>query len=413
MSDVPVASTPVHRRRPLNRWLLVGAAVVLILTAVSAAGLLIAQPGSPASAAGPASRPFVGAADPGPLRLNVTPSDGRKGVRLNAKVRVRADAGTLRSVKVSSRGRTLDGTFDLRAHTWTAAGGLAPGARYTVSVVAVDTAGNQIRKTTGFTTMRPERELRTSIMPLDGETVGVGMPIAVFFNEPVKDRAEVERRLVVETASDVEGAWHWFNDEEVRWRPRKYWPAGEKVTLRIGLTGVEAGDGVWGVADRVIRFKIGDTHISRVNVDTHRMVVTENGRTVRTMPASTGRDRYPTTNGIHTVLGKEVSRIMDSATVPGIPAGESYRLRVAWATRISNSGEFVHAAPWSVGAQGRANVSHGCVNLSTAHAAWFYRFSLRGDIVQVIGSPRQPGEIEGLREWNRSWKEWAAGSALR
>jgi lipoprotein-anchoring transpeptidase ErfK/SrfK len=142
------------------------------------------------------------------------------------------------------------------------------------------------------------------------------------------------------------------------------------------------------------------------------MVVTSNGKTVRTMPASTGRDRYPTTNGIHTVLGKETSRVMDSATVPGIPASQAYRLKVYWATRISNSGEFVHAAPWSVGSQGRANVSHGCVNLSTANARWFYSFSLRGDVVQVSGSPRQPGQSEGVREWNRSWADWRAGSAL-
>ena len=411
MSDVPVASAPVHRRRIPTRWLVVGAVAVLTLAA-AAAGLLVAQPGSPAAAVAPASRPYLGAVDPGPLRLTLSPADGKKGVVLDAKVRVRAEAGMLRSVDVSSGGRELAGTFDTRAHTWTSAGGLAPGARYKVSVVAVDTAGREVRRTSAFTTMKPERELRTSIMPLDGETVGVGMPIAVFFNEPVEDRAAVERRLIVETSSNVEGAWHWFNDEEVRWRPRKYWPAGERVTLRAGLTGVEAGGGVWGVADRVIRFKIGDRHISRVNVDTHTMVVTENGKKLRTLPASTGKDRYPTTNGIHTVLGKEASRVMDSATVPGIPASQSYRLTVHWATRISNSGEFVHAAPWSVGSQGRANVSHGCVNLSTEHAAWFYRFSRRGDIVEVVGSPRQPGGSEGLREWNRSWKDWAAGSAL-
>src|SRR3712207_3788036 len=103
---------------------------------------------------------------------------------------------------------------------------------------------------------------------------------------------------------------------------------------------------------------------------------------------------------------------MDSARVPGIPASEGYPPRLAWATRISNSGEFIHAAPWSVGSQGRANVSHGCVNLSTENAAWFYRFSRRGDIVEVIGSPRKARDTEGLREWNRSWRDWAAGSAL-
>jgi lipoprotein-anchoring transpeptidase ErfK/SrfK len=239
------------------------------------------------------------------------------------------------------------------------------------------------------------------------------MPIALFFNRAVKDKAAVERRLEVTSSAKVQGAWHWFGDEEVRYRPRTYWPAGVRVTLRAGLAGVDAGGGVWGVASRTIRFRIGDRHVSTVNVHSHRMSVTRNGRVVRTMPASTGRDQYPTTNGVHTVLGKERSRIMDSSTVPGIPASEGYRLRVEWAVRISNSGEFVHSAPWSVGAQGRANVSHGCVNLSPANATWFYGFSRRGDIVKVVGSPRKPGQTEGLLEWNRSWAEWLAGSALR
>ena len=50
-----------------------------------------------------------------------------------------------------------------------------------------------------------------------------------------------------------------------------------------------------------------------------------------------------------------------------------------WATRISSSGEFVHAAPWSVGSQGYENVSHGCVNVSTDWAKWFYDNFTYGD----------------------------------
>src|SRR5205823_15007678 len=131
------------------------------------------------------------------------------------------------------------------------------------------------------------------------------------------------------------------------------------------------------------------------------------------MPAGTGRDRYPTTNGIHTVLGTETSRVMDSSTVPGIPASQAYRLKVYWATRISNSGEFVHAAPWSVGSQGRANVSHGCVNLSTENAKWFFGLARPGDVVTVTGSPKQPNSWTlGVADWNISWSRWREGSAL-
>ena len=420
MSQVPVASAPVRTDpgpppgpRVPNRWLIVGVVAVLVMVSIWLAAIVTARPGAPAEGERSVKgQPFLGTVDPGPVRLKITPANGKRGVRLGTPVVVRADAGTLSTVEVTADGVAVDGHFDRRAHRWTADDGLIPAASYKIAVTAKDLAGKPTTVTSTFTTMEPERELRASIMPLDGETVGVGMPIGVFFNHPVQDRAAVERRLEVDTSSNVEGAWNWFSDTDVRWRPKEYWPAGERVGLKVKLTGVPAGNGVWGVADRVIHFQIGDSHISKVSVGAHTMVVTSNGRVIRTMPASTGRDRYPTTNGIHTVLGKQASRIMDSSTVPGIPADQAYRLKVLWATRISNSGEFVHAAPWSVGAQGRANVSHGCVNLSTANAQWFYSFSLRGDIVQVSGSPRRPGESEGVREWNRSWAQWRAGSAL-
>jgi len=80
--------------------------------------------------------------------------------------------------------------------------------------------------------------------------------------------------------------------------------------------------------------------------------------------------------------------------------------------RISWSGEFVHAAPWSVADQGRANVSHGCVNASTADAKWFYDLSRRGDIVQVVNTPRKLESQNGWTDWNMSWQQWLAGSAI-
>jgi lipoprotein-anchoring transpeptidase ErfK/SrfK len=249
-------------------------------------------------------------------------------------------------------------------------------------------------------------------MPLDGETVGVGLPIGVWFNQPVADRAAVERRLQVSSSEKVTGAWHWFNDREIHYRPRSYWPAGAKVTLAARLAGTDAGRGLWGVADRTIRFTIGERRVSVVDVRSHRMKVTSGGRTLRTLPVSTGREKYPTTNGVHFVIEKNAVKLMDSSTV-GIPRSSpgGYYQKVAWSVRISNSGEFVHAAPWSTGSQGRANVSHGCVNLSTVNAAWYFRLTRRGDVVEVRGSPKRPGASFGVADWNMSWSRWLAGSA--
>jgi lipoprotein-anchoring transpeptidase ErfK/SrfK len=143
------------------------------------------------------------------------------------------------------------------------------------------------------------------------------------------------------------------------------------------------------------------------------MVVRTNGVVVRTFPVSTGRTDLPTINGVHVVWWKTPDVIMDSSTV-GIPRNspDGYYEHVAWDVNISSSGEFVHAAPWSVDSQGRANVSHGCVNLAPAAAQWFYYYSLPGDIVQVSGSPRPPSYATATADWNMSWSAWTAGSAL-
>jgi lipoprotein-anchoring transpeptidase ErfK/SrfK len=349
-----------------------------------------------------------------PVRLTVTPRNRATRVALDAHARVVAEEGRLRAVRVTGAGgRRLAGTLATDGHSWVSSGPLAPATRYQVVTDAVDDAGTPTRRQSSFTTLTPRAELRAAIMPLDGETVGVGLPIGVWFNRPVADRAAVERRLQVSSSRKVTGAWHWFAANEVHYRPRAYWPAGARVTLAARLAGTDAGDGVWGVADRTIRFRIGERRVSVVDVRTHRMKVTSGGRTLRVLPVSTGRERYPTTNGVHFVIGKAQDELMDSSTV-GIPRSSpgGYYEHVAWSVRISNSGEFVHAAPWSTGSQGRSNVSHGCVNLSTANAAWYFRLTRRGDVVEVRGSPKRPGSSFGVADWNMSWRSWLAGSAL-
>ena len=83
-----------------------------------------------------------------------------------------------------------------------------------------------------------------------------------------------------------------------------------------------------------------------------------------------------------------------------------------YAVRISKSGEFVHAAPWSVAQQDRENVSHGCINVSTENAALFFDFSQPGDIVEIRNSDGGPLRSD-VCDWTLSWQEWRAGSALR
>ena len=116
------------------------------------------------------------------------------------------------------------------------------------------------------------------------------------------------------------------------------------------------------------------------------------------MPISMGKNSAPTNNGTYIVGDRFGHMVMDSSTY-GVPSNSpnGYRTEVDYATQISYSGIFVHAAPWSVGSQGYSNVSHGCLNVSTSNAQWFFDNTKRGDIVEIsntVGSIL-PG-VDGL-----------------
>jgi lipoprotein-anchoring transpeptidase ErfK/SrfK len=399
------------RRRPP---LLAVVAAAVLVAGVVAVGIWQLSGGSVSHAiTGAVSRVTPSKPAAPPVKLTLSPADNASGVRLDAHAKVTASGGKLRSVAVTGAGQQLTGALSSDGRTWTSSGALQPSTRYQVLVTTVNHDGVASRHASAFTTLTPQGTLGASIMPLDGETVGVGMPIVIWFNQPVSDRAAVERHLKVETSNGDRGAWHWFNDREVHYRTQSYWQSGTQVTMHASLAGLDAGGGVWGVRDRTVHFTIGARHLSVVSTTAHSMTVTEGGKTVKVIPVSTGRDKYPTTNGIHFVLEKSQVVTMDSATV-GIPrdSPDGYYEKVYWDVRIANSGEFVHAAPWSTSAQGNANVSHGCVNISVADAQWFYNFSRRGDVVQVTGSPKAPTNSLGVQDWNTSWSTWLQGSAL-
>ncbi|HEU5447736.1 MAG TPA: Ig-like domain-containing protein, partial [Acidimicrobiia bacterium] len=287
-----------------------------------------------------------------------------------------------------------------------------PHTAYTVRVSAMAPDQRPFDQTLNVTSGPPSAWLKATLSPNDNEVVGIGMPAVVAFNRAVApaDRPAVEQRLAVTTNPPVEGDWRWITPSRLHWRPATYWQPGTEVGVRSDLRNLKVGD-AWGADEKAITFKIGPARVSTVDVATYQMTSTENGQVVKVMPASMGSTKWPTHHGIHLVLEKSKSVTMDSSTV-GIPRngpGGYYR-KVAWATRLTWSGEFVHAAPWSQWAQGKRNVSHGCINVSTANAKWFYDFAQRGDIVEVVNSPKKPKLYDpGTSDWNIPWDQWKAG----
>ncbi|MGH8940076.1 MAG: L,D-transpeptidase, partial [Actinomycetes bacterium] len=329
-------------------------------------------------------------------------------------VKVTASTGQLTAVTLTdAKGRAVAGEIAPDGLTWTSTDKLKVSQHYRLHAIAQDPKGRTTDRSGFFATVAPRKVLETYVSPLDGQNVGVGMPVIVRFSERVKDRAAVEQAMTVTSSKPIVGSWSWVSDEEVHVRPQEFWPAYTKVAVDVDLKGVHAGRGVWGMENRTVRFRTGSAMISVVDVDRHTLTVRRNGKKIRVIPVSTGKAGFLTRNGTKVVLEKHTLNVMDARTIgisPGDP--EYYRLDVPYAMRVTWSGEFVHGAPWSVASQGRDNVSHGCVGMSMSNAIWLFNMSTVGDVIKVVGSPRglEPGN--GYTDWNVSWDEWTAGSAL-
>lgn len=359
------------------------------------------------------------AAEAPPAQVALSVADGAVDVSPATPLEIEVTDGELEEVTVvDGAGTELPGQVGAAedgsgTQVWTPETPLAYGASYTVTATAANEDDETAEASTTFTTVTPATLSTPSIGPLDGQTVGVGMPIRVWFDDPVVDKAAVETNLRVTSSTPTDGVWSWFSDTEVHFRPSQYWPAHTDVRLDATLYGVDFGDGVWGEKDRTISFRIGEKHVSIADASTHTMEVYDGDELVQTWPMSAGSPDNPSYNGPHVVTEMNRDRIMDSSTY-GVPVDspEGYRTPVEYAVRISDSGEFVHAAPWSVAQQGRENVSHGCINLSTERAAWFFEFTQPGDVVEIRGS--SAGTLRSdIYDWTIPWDEWQAGSALK
>jgi lipoprotein-anchoring transpeptidase ErfK/SrfK len=355
---------------------------------------------------------------PGPAKVTVKPADDATKVRPDQQVIVQVSSGSIQSLTVKDEdGDTLTGVYENDRASWKSVPQLEPGSSYKVTGKAKGTDGKIVDVKSGFRTLSADRNLRASMSPVAGMTVGVAMPIQVFWNQAVKTdaaKAAVEKRLSVRTSVPVEGSWHWNDDKQINWRPKEYWPAGTKVTVGIAIQGVDAGNGLWGAASRVVKFNIGRSVVANVNVPKHVMVVRIDGKVARTIPVTAGKAGFTTRSGNKVVMEKYRVKRMDARTVgisPGDP--EYYDIRdVPYAHRVTSSGEFVHGAYWSESSQGQENVSHGCVGMSTKDAGWYFEQTQIGDPIVVTGTNRKMERGNGWTDWELSWDEYKAGSAL-
>jgi lipoprotein-anchoring transpeptidase ErfK/SrfK len=262
------------------------------------------------------------------------------------------------------------------------------------------------RALTSTTSGKP---ITMSVNVRNGATYGVAMPIVVTFGTsiPIGRRADVERRLYVQSAPAQRGIWSWQSPTQVMYRPQTYWQTGTTVAVATDLGGLTVGDRMIG-GDQAASFTIGKDLEYVANTKTHMLTITSNGKTIHTYPISAGRPSFPSWSGRFVIMDKQYYTVFNTIGIPG----ENYITPVNYAERLTLSGTFFHSAPWSVGEQGHANVSHGCINLAPANARWIYEHGQIGDPVQITGTPVHAAQGNGWTMWDMSWADFVKGSAI-
>jgi lipoprotein-anchoring transpeptidase ErfK/SrfK len=335
-------------------------------------------------------------------------------VPVSTEVGVNLTGGELQQVRLVRAGTSEEVAGEMRddGSSWVPAAPLAYATAYEATVTAKGEDGETVTQTTHFTTMgRPGATTYTGLYTFDGQTVGVAMPITVEFDGDIPEsaRPEIQKRLFVETNPPQPGVWSWDpTGSQIWYRAPDYWQPGTTISVRAALEGVPMGDGTFGDADRTATVTVGNKNFLYVDNATKQMQVYVNDQLARTMPVSLGKPSTPSSSGFMVVMSREAQTTFDTR---GEPDG-GYVVDVQWAMRLTWGGEFIHSAPWSVGSQGRYNVSHGCVNLSPTNAKWLFDIAHVGDPIMVRGTEVTIDHGNGWTAWHRPWSEYVKGSAL-
>ncbi|WP_216914034.1 L,D-transpeptidase [Nocardia noduli] len=375
--------------------------------------------GASACASSSGSTGGVVAIDRNPITELIKPKlmspvkDGDVGVSPGVPMTFKVDDGQFTDVKLfNAQNDPVSGRLAADGRSWETTEVLGYGKSYTLTANAVGLGGGNTTALR-FTTSSPNNQTHPYLLPGEGEIVGIGQPVAVQFDENIPDRKAAQDAIKITTEPPVEGAFYWVNNREVRWRPEHFWAPGTKVTIDVNVYGRDLGNGLFGQDNLHSFFTVGDAMVFTADDNTKQVVVEQNGQVIRTMDTSMGKDSTPTDNGVYIVADKHEKIIMDSSTYGvAVNSPDGYKTPVDFATRLSYSGIFFHSAPWSVGAQGNSNTSHGCLNLSPTDAQWVFQTAKRGDITIVKNT--RGGTLsgtDGLGDWNIPWAEWRAGNA--
>ena len=405
---------PVSRRAVVG---FAGAGSALALAGCAKATSAALTSDAPSASAQPSATSAT-PTGPAPVQLTTSVTDGAT-VPVDTLLTVTATSGSITDVAMTftdpkAGPQTVQGTLAPDSATWTSGSLLEPGLKYQVVVTGQNLAGVEATTTTTFSSQNLSLKQQIFPMIVSGGTVGVAMPVVVKFDVPVTDKAAFQKHMTVTSNPAQEGSWGWQSSTEAHWRPKELWTAGTQVTIVVDVNSVPAGNGTYGQKSVSGGMTIARSVVLNANLASHNLQVVIAGAVVKTIPITGGKPGFLSRSGKKVLKEKFAALTMNSETI-GIAktSPDYYNLsNVQYAMRETDSGEFLHAAPWSVGSQGNANVSHGCIGMSTANGAWLFSNCKVGDLINVTGTTRGLEKGNGWTDWNVSYDEFRKDSAL-
>ncbi len=366
---------------------------------------------------GPTDTPTASSGSPATI---TAPANGATDVETGTEIAFTGgDPSTAKVSLATAAGAAVDGRPGADPARWVPAKQLDYDTQYTATISSTGTDGKSATSQVSFTTMAQPAKLNAvhSFMG-DAQVFGIAAPVVVTLDHDVApdERAAVQKRLTVTSTPAQVGAWNWFSGHEVHYRPKAYWQPGTKLFVNIRTGGVNMGGGYYGRNDVTVDTSIA-TNSLQITVDdkTHKVSIRQNGKLVKTMPASLGKKSTPSSSGTMVIMTRKPQEIFDSSLGTGgtpVASPGGYRELVQFTMRLTWGGQFIHAAPWSVKSQGHTDVSHGCTNVSTANAKWIYQNSHVGDPVTVKNTIRKLVWGDGWTDWDVPWTTYIKGSAV-
>ncbi|MFI7579605.1 L,D-transpeptidase [Kocuria kalidii] len=370
----------------------------------SAPAASLPAPSAPAAALEPATT--------APVEVTVAPVDASVEHNPVEPVVVRAEEGELTDVVLvpAPGGAPVPGELSADGRTWTSTGVLAFDTPYVLHWSAASGAGPAAGTST-FTTVLAAHEVDARLNVVDGGVYGTGQILEFSFSEPVVHKAAVEDAVTVEGGGDRAGAFRWYSDTTLRYRPAERWTPHSRITVSLDLLGLDVGRGMVGNHDLRRSFSTGAEHYARVDDATKTLTAYVDGEVAATFPVTLGNPDWPSTTG-RKVIMEQAPEYLFKASSLHLQPGDPHWYDTFWASNVSRltaSGEFVHQAlPSAMPVLGIANVSHGCVGMPPEGARFIHDVFRPGDVVEIVGTGYpQADPDDGYGDWNIPLEHYA------